>query len=48
MAKFGREAIVSLLMWAAGKLAPALLAWFTFGRPALRWIEQSGKWLLGG
>lgn len=48
MGKLGREALVSLLMWAAGKLAPALLAWLTFGRPALRWIEQLARWLLGG
>jgi hypothetical protein len=45
--RFGREAIVSILMWAAGKLIPGIVAWLTLGRPALRWLESLAKWATG-
>jgi hypothetical protein len=48
VAKFTREALVSVLMLAAGKFLPALLAYLTFGRPLIEWAARALKWLLYG
>mgnify|MGYP001562467373 CR=1 FL=1 len=46
MDKMGREAIISVLMWGAGKLAmwaltyvlPAVAGWLMLVRPGVRWL----------
>lgn len=46
MDKMGREAIISVLMWGAGKLAmwaltyllPAVAGWMMLVRPGVRWL----------